>query len=118
MRVHRYRHFSRIVEGGGIETDYEYHDSGRWTLAADTKELEEENAALKEENARLHVRLNALARNCDTCGEVCEDSILEHWIEKAKSYEKALRDIRDKSSLHYTRRWLVDFCDKALGGWE
>ena len=47
MRVHRYRHFSRIVEGGGIETDYEYQDGGRWTLAADTKKLEEENARLR-----------------------------------------------------------------------
>ena len=69
-------------------------DDGKVVLYSDAEALEARNKELEEENARLHVRLNLLAGKCDTCGEVCEDSILEHWIEKAKSLEKENEELR------------------------
>jgi hypothetical protein len=69
-------------------------DNGEWTKSSDTAALEARNKELEEENTRLHVRLNLLAGKCDTCGEVCEDSILEHWIEKAKSLEKENEELQ------------------------
>ena len=71
-------------------------DDGKVVLYSDAEALEARNKELEEENTRLHVRLNLLAGKCDTCGEVCEDSILEHWIEKAKSLEKENEELESR----------------------
>jgi hypothetical protein len=53
IRVQRYRHVVRKVEGGGFETDFICEDGGLWTWAADTAELEATARKLQEENAAL-----------------------------------------------------------------
>jgi hypothetical protein len=53
MRAQRYRHISRKVEGEAVETDFLCDDTGLWTWAADTAELEDTVRKLREENAAL-----------------------------------------------------------------
>ena len=68
--------------------------------------------ALEAENARLHTRLNMLAGKCETCGETCEDSILEHWIEKAKRYEAELKDVQSRVQEILADRETCQDCDE------
>jgi hypothetical protein len=53
MRAQRYRHITRKVEGGAIEADFLCDDTGLWTWAADTAELEDTVRKIRGENAAL-----------------------------------------------------------------